>query len=97
MFAAVRKGDTAFVKDLIGALAAAAVAAARPDSAVPVLKLLAECLLHFGRGDGEVCCPCLMSQCLCLNSPELLDVLVLFNMRLVDRSYCRNVAASCSA
>uniref|UniRef100_A0A0E0BXQ1 DUF3730 domain-containing protein n=1 Tax=Oryza meridionalis TaxID=40149 RepID=A0A0E0BXQ1_9ORYZ len=53
MFAAVRKGDTAFVKDLIGALAAAAVAAARPDSAVPVLKLLAECLLHFGRGDGE--------------------------------------------
>uniref|UniRef100_A0A0E0JEK9 DUF3730 domain-containing protein n=1 Tax=Oryza punctata TaxID=4537 RepID=A0A0E0JEK9_ORYPU len=53
MFAAVRKGDTAFVKDLIGALAAAAVAAARPDSAVPVLKLLAECLLHFGREDGE--------------------------------------------
>uniref|UniRef100_J3KWR7 DUF3730 domain-containing protein n=2 Tax=Oryza brachyantha TaxID=4533 RepID=J3KWR7_ORYBR len=53
MFAAVRKGDTAFVKDLIGALAAAAVAAPKPDSTVPLLKLLAECLLHFGRGDGE--------------------------------------------
>uniref|UniRef100_A0A0D9UX89 DUF3730 domain-containing protein n=1 Tax=Leersia perrieri TaxID=77586 RepID=A0A0D9UX89_9ORYZ len=53
MFAAVRKGDAAFVKDLIGALAAAAVAAPNSDSTVPVLKLLAECLLHFGRGDGE--------------------------------------------
>ncbi|KAG8045825.1 hypothetical protein GUJ93_ZPchr0008g12168 [Zizania palustris] len=53
MFAAVRKGDSAFVKDLFGALAAAAAAAAKPDSSVPMLKLLAECLLHFGRGNGE--------------------------------------------
>lgn len=55
MFAVVRKGDAAFVTGLIGALAAAAAAAAKPDSAVPVLKLLGESLLHFGRGDGEVC------------------------------------------
>ena len=55
MFAVVRKGDAAFARDLIGALAAAATAAANPDAAVPVLKLLGESLLHFGRRDGEVC------------------------------------------
>uniref|UniRef100_A0ACD5VJS0 Uncharacterized protein n=1 Tax=Avena sativa TaxID=4498 RepID=A0ACD5VJS0_AVESA len=53
MFAVVRKGDAAFARDLIGALAAAATAAAKPDAAVPVLKLLGESLLHFGRGNGE--------------------------------------------
>jgi hypothetical protein len=55
MFAVVRKGDAAFARDLIGALAAAATAAAKSDAAVPVLKLLGESLLHFGRRDGEVC------------------------------------------
>lgn len=55
MFAVVGKGDAAFARDLIGALAAAAAAAAKPNSAVPVLKLLGESLLHSGRGDGEVC------------------------------------------
>lgn len=53
MFAVVRKGDAAFARDLIGALAAAATAAAKPDSAVPVLELLGESLLHFGRRDEE--------------------------------------------
>uniref|UniRef100_M8CQR3 DUF3730 domain-containing protein n=1 Tax=Aegilops tauschii TaxID=37682 RepID=M8CQR3_AEGTA len=53
MFAVVRKGDAAFARDLIGALAAAAAAAGKSDAAVPVLKLLGESLLHFGRGDGE--------------------------------------------
>ncbi|CAM0879759.1 unnamed protein product [Alopecurus aequalis] len=53
MFAVVRKGDASFARDLIGALAAAATAAAKPDAAVPVLKLLGESLLHFGRRDGE--------------------------------------------
>ncbi|XP_062208256.1 uncharacterized protein LOC133908909 isoform X2 [Phragmites australis] len=49
MFAVVRKGDAPFARDLIGAL----TAAAKPGVAVPVLKLLEERLLHFGRGDGE--------------------------------------------
>ncbi|VAH72993.1 unnamed protein product [Triticum turgidum subsp. durum] len=53
MFAVVRKGDAAFARDLIGALAAAATAAGKSGGAVPVLKLLGESLLHFGRGDGE--------------------------------------------
>ncbi|PNT70012.1 hypothetical protein BRADI_2g04280v3 [Brachypodium distachyon] len=54
MFAVVRKGDAAFARDLIGALAAAAATpAANSYDAVPVLKLLGESLLHFGRGDGE--------------------------------------------
>uniref|UniRef100_A0A0A9CM40 DUF3730 domain-containing protein n=1 Tax=Arundo donax TaxID=35708 RepID=A0A0A9CM40_ARUDO len=51
MFAVVRKGDVPFARDLIGALAAAA--AATGIVAIPVLKLLEECLLHFGRGDDE--------------------------------------------
>jgi hypothetical protein len=56
MFAVVRKGDAAFARDLIGALAgAAATAAAKPDAAVPLLKLLGESLLHFGRRGEEVC------------------------------------------
>ena len=53
MFAVVRKGDAAFARDLIVALAAAATAAGKSDLAVPVLKLLGQSLLHFGRGDGE--------------------------------------------
>jgi hypothetical protein len=54
MLAAVRKGDAAFARDLISTLAAAAAAAAKPSVMIPVLKLLEESLLHFGRGDGEV-------------------------------------------
>ncbi|GJN37363.1 hypothetical protein PR202_gb26305 [Eleusine coracana subsp. coracana] len=53
MLAVVRKGDASFARDLIGALAAAAAAAAKPGVVIPVLKLLEESLLHFGRGDGE--------------------------------------------
>ncbi|XP_051222968.1 protein RST1 isoform X1 [Lolium perenne] len=54
MFAVVRKGDAAFARDLIGALAgAAATAAAKPDAAVPLLKLVGESLLHFGRRGEE--------------------------------------------
>ncbi|XP_062193776.1 protein RST1 isoform X2 [Phragmites australis] len=53
MFAVVRKGDAPFAKDLIGTLAAAGAAAGKPGVAIPVLKLLEESLLHFGRGDGE--------------------------------------------
>ncbi|GJN05690.1 hypothetical protein PR202_ga23343 [Eleusine coracana subsp. coracana] len=53
MLAVVRKGEASFARDLIGALAAAAAAAAKPGVVIPVLKLLEESLLHFGRGDGE--------------------------------------------
>ena len=54
MFSVVRKGDAAFARDLIGALAAAATAAGKAGVAIPVLKLLEESMLHFGRGDDQV-------------------------------------------
>lgn len=54
MLAVVRNGDAPFARDLIGALAAAAAAVAKPGVVIPVLKLLEESLLHFGHGDGEV-------------------------------------------
>ncbi|CAO2193844.1 unnamed protein product [Urochloa humidicola] len=53
MFAVVRKGDAAFARDLISALAAAAAAAGKAGVAIPVLKLLEESMLHFGRGDDQ--------------------------------------------
>jgi hypothetical protein len=54
MFSVVRKGDAAFARDLIGALAAAAVAAGKASVAIPVLKMLQDSMLHFGRGDDQV-------------------------------------------
>ncbi|RLM92306.1 protein RST1 [Panicum miliaceum] len=53
MFSVVRKGDAAFARDLIGALAAAAAAAGKAGVAIPVLKLLEESMLHLGRGDDQ--------------------------------------------
>ncbi|XP_020405686.1 protein RST1 isoform X4 [Zea mays] len=53
MFSVVRKGDAAFARDLIGALAAAAVAAGKASVAIPVLKMLQDSMLHFGRGDDQ--------------------------------------------
>ncbi|KAG2586760.1 hypothetical protein PVAP13_5NG075481 [Panicum virgatum] len=53
MFSVVRKGDAAFARDLVGALAAAAAAAGKAGVAIPVLKLLEESMLHFGRGDDQ--------------------------------------------
>jgi len=54
MFSVVRKGDATFARDLIGALAAAAVAAGKAGVAIPVLKMLEDSMLHFGRGDDQV-------------------------------------------
>ncbi|WVZ72439.1 hypothetical protein U9M48_020903 [Paspalum notatum var. saurae] len=53
MFSVVRKGDAAFARDLIGAMAAAAAAAGKPGVAIAVLKMLEESMLHFGRGDDQ--------------------------------------------
>jgi hypothetical protein len=54
MFSVVRKGEAAFARDLIGAMAAAAVAAGKAGVAIPVLKMLEDSMLHFGRGDDQV-------------------------------------------
>ncbi|KAJ1282422.1 hypothetical protein BS78_03G050600 [Paspalum vaginatum] len=53
MFSVVRKGDAAFARDLIGAMAAAAAAAGKSGGAIAVLKMLEESMLHFGRGDDQ--------------------------------------------
>ncbi|KAF8704854.1 hypothetical protein HU200_031092 [Digitaria exilis] len=53
MFSVVRKGDSVFARDLIAALAASAAAAGEAGVAIPVLKLLEESMLHFGRGDDQ--------------------------------------------
>jgi len=50
----VRKGDAAFVRGFINALASAAVAAVKVGVAIPILTMLENSMLHFGCRDDQV-------------------------------------------
>ena len=50
----MRKGDAAFARGLIDALASAAVAAVKVGVAIPILTMLEDSMLHFGCRDDQV-------------------------------------------